>query len=225
VRDENGKKVKSLGRNGKLKNAQKVPEDQLPTSIAESKGLSNYTWGRAEVDGRQVLFPWELTMSAFAKEIVEKLGAKTAGSVSKKVTDVVAGADAGSKLEKAQSLGLRILDEQRSLAFYRALGFEETSRKRVGGDTATVIFLALPGDGERLELTLNDGRTEPYELGEAYGHIALSVDDMDAELADLATRGITPEKPPYASRPGGSTICFIRDPDGYRIELVESSAG
>jgi lactoylglutathione lyase len=120
---------------------------------------------------------------------------------------------------------LRILDEERSLAFYRALGFEETSRKRVGGDTATVIFLALPGDGDRLELTLNDGRTEPYELGEAYGHIALSVDDMDAELAALAAKGITPEKPPYQSRPGGSTICFIRDPDGYRIELVEVGRG
>ncbi len=117
---------------------------------------------------------------------------------------------------------LRILDEDRSLAFYRALGFRETARKRVGGDTATVIFLALPGDGERLELTLNDGRTEPYALGEGYGHIALGVDDVDAALADLARAGITPEKPPYASRPGGSRICFIQDPDGYRIELVES---
>lgn len=116
---------------------------------------------------------------------------------------------------------LRVLDEERSLDFYGRLGFEETDRKRVGGDTATVIFLALPGDGERLELTLNDGRTEPYDLGEAYGHIALSVDDMHAELADLASKGIEPEKPPYASRPGGSTICFIRDPDGYRVELVE----
>ena len=54
-----------------------------------------------------------------------------------------------------------------------------------------------------------------------YGHIALSVDDMQGELDDLAAKGIEPEKPPYASRPGGSTICFIRDPDGYRIELVE----
>ena len=116
---------------------------------------------------------------------------------------------------------LRILDEERSLAFYGALGFAETSRKRVGGDTATVIFLALPGDGERLELTLNDGRTEPYEMGEAYGHIALSVDDMDRELEQLADQGIAPEKPPYQSRPGGSKICFLRDPDGYQIELVE----
>jgi len=116
---------------------------------------------------------------------------------------------------------LRILDEERSIDFYARLGFMETSRKRVGGDTATVIFLALPGDGERLELTLNDGRTEPYDLGDAYGHIALAVDDMDDELARLARTGIEPEKPPYQSRPGGSTICFLRDPDGYRIELVE----
>ena len=117
---------------------------------------------------------------------------------------------------------LRILDEQRSLAFYEALGFSETGRSRVGGDTATIIFMALPGDGDRLELTLNDGRTEPYELGEAYGHIALSVDDIDAELAQLAAKGISPERPPYASRPGGSVICFIADPDGYRIELVQT---
>jgi lactoylglutathione lyase len=116
---------------------------------------------------------------------------------------------------------LRILDEERSLRFYTALGFEERGRKRVGGDTATIIFMGLPGDGDRLELTLNDGRTEPYELGEAYGHVALTVEDMDAELARLSERGIEPEKPPYEAYPGGSRICFVRDPDGYRIELIE----
>jgi lactoylglutathione lyase len=115
---------------------------------------------------------------------------------------------------------VRILDEERSLAFYRALGFEERGRQRVGGDTATVIFLALPGDGARLELTLNDGRTEPYELGEAYGHIALTVADMDVELARLAAAGIQPERDPYEAYPGGPRICFVRDPDGYRIELL-----
>jgi lactoylglutathione lyase len=116
---------------------------------------------------------------------------------------------------------LRILDEERSLAFYRALGFEERGRKRVGGDTATIIFMGLPGDGDRLELTLNDGRSEPYELGTAYGHIALTVADMDEELARLAEHGVTPEKEPYAAYPGGSRICFVRDPDDYRIELIE----
>jgi lactoylglutathione lyase len=117
---------------------------------------------------------------------------------------------------------LRVLDPERSLAFYGALGFEERRRARVGGDTATVIFLGLPGDGDRLELTVNDGRNEPYELGEGYGHVALTMADMDGELAQLAEQGITPEKPPYSSRPGGSRICFVRDPDGYRIELIES---
>jgi lactoylglutathione lyase len=121
---------------------------------------------------------------------------------------------------------IRILDEERSLAFYRALGFEERGRARVGGDTATVIFLGLPGDGDRLELTLNDGRTEPYAPGEGYGHIALSCNGtMDEELGRLAERGVRPEKPPYASRPGGSRICFLRDPDGYRIELIERRGG
>jgi lactoylglutathione lyase len=117
---------------------------------------------------------------------------------------------------------IRVLDEERSLAFYGALGFEERGRARVGGDTATVIFLALPGDGARLELTLNDGRTEPYELGEGYGHIALTASGgMDAELARFAEHGIAPERPPYAAYPGGPRICFLRDPDGYRIELLE----
>jgi lactoylglutathione lyase len=116
---------------------------------------------------------------------------------------------------------VRILDEERSLAFYRALGFEERGRKRVGGDTATIIFLGLPGDGDRLELTLNDGRTEPYELGEAYGHVALTTTDLDAELAALAELGIQPDKPPYEAYPGGSRITFVTDPDGYRVELIE----
>lgn len=117
---------------------------------------------------------------------------------------------------------IRVLDETRSLEFYRAIGFEERGRNRVGGDTATVIFLALPGDGARLELTVNDGRTEPYEIGEGYGHIALTVsDDMDAELARLAAAGISPEREPYEAYPGGPRICFLRDPDGYRVEILE----
>ena len=116
---------------------------------------------------------------------------------------------------------IRVLDEERSLEFYRALGFEERDRKRVGGDTATIIFMGLPGDGNRLELTLNDGRTEPYDVGTGYGHIALAIPDLDEELTRLARFGIQPERAPYQSGPGGSLICFVRDPDGYRIELIQ----
>ncbi len=117
---------------------------------------------------------------------------------------------------------IRVLDEERSLAFYSAMGFAERGRKRVGGDTATVIFLALPGDGARLELTVNDGRTEPYQVGEGYGHIAIVADgSVDAEIARLARLGVAPERPPYAPYPGGPQICFFRDPDGYRIEMLD----
>ncbi|MBI2684002.1 MAG: VOC family protein [Actinobacteria bacterium] len=117
---------------------------------------------------------------------------------------------------------IRVVDEARSLAFYSAFGFEERRRARVGGDTATIIMLGLPGDDEpRLELTLNDGRTEPYAQGDAYGHIALAIDDMDEALATLAEHGIAPEREPYAAYPGGSRICFVRDPDDYRVELIE----
>lgn len=115
----------------------------------------------------------------------------------------------------------RIGDIDRSVAFYAALGFEEVRRMPIGSD-ATNVFLGLPGDGARLELTYNHGVSE-YEIGSGYGHIAVSAGDLDATLAALAEQGITPEKPPYSVREGGSRICFVRDPDDYRIELIETS--
>ena len=114
----------------------------------------------------------------------------------------------------------RVLDLERSADFYEKLGFERRRHMPIGDD-ATNLFMGLPGDGDRLELTLNHGRTEPYEIGTGYGHIALTVEDLDATLAGLAEQGIEPEKPPYAVREGGSRICFVRDPDQYRIELIE----
>jgi len=117
----------------------------------------------------------------------------------------------------------RITDPERSRAFYEALGFEfrrDMDIVRGGEREATNYFFGMPGQEEELELTQNhDGRT--YELGTGYGHIALTVADLDATLAALAKKGIEPERPPYTVRAGGSRICFVRDPDGYRIELLE----
>ncbi len=115
----------------------------------------------------------------------------------------------------------RIGDIDRSVAFYAALGFEELRRMDLK-DGATNVFVGLPGDGPRLELTKNPG-VESYELGDGYGHVAITSDDLDATLASLAAQGIEPEKPPYTVREGGSRLCFVRDPDGYRIELIERS--
>ena len=115
----------------------------------------------------------------------------------------------------------RITDPDRSVAFYEALGFEGRRRLPIR-DEAMNVFMGLPGDGDRLELTYNFEVPEGgYELGTGYGHIAITVDDLDATLARLAEQGIQPERPPYRVREGGSRITFVRDPDGYRVELIE----
>lgn len=113
----------------------------------------------------------------------------------------------------------RITDIDRSVAFYRALGFEQR-RQMTLKDGAINTFMGLPGDADRLELTWNPG-VDAYELGSGYGHIAISTPDIHATLAALAEHGIDPEKPPYSVREGGSLLTFVRDPDGYRIELIE----
>ena len=113
----------------------------------------------------------------------------------------------------------RITDIDRSTEFYKALGFEEMGRIPIR-DEAINVFMGLPDDGARLELTYNFG-VEHYELGTGYNHIAITADDLDATLARLKAQGIEPEKPPYTVRDGGSRLCFVRDPDGYRVELIE----
>jgi lactoylglutathione lyase len=117
---------------------------------------------------------------------------------------------------------VRVRDIDASLRFYEALGFER--RGRLQFDGAYNVYLGLPGDGDTLELTVNEGRDEPYDLGSGYGHVALEVEDLDGLLARLAAAGIEPEKPPYA--PGGRDefrICFVPDPDGYRTELIDGA--
>src|SRR5438270_12618793 len=115
----------------------------------------------------------------------------------------------------------RITDIDRSVAFYEALGFQEVGRIPIR-DEAINVFMNQPGDGDmpRLELTYNFG-VDGYELGTGYGHIAITVDGLYATLEQLAGQGIEPERPPYRVREGGSRLCFVRDLDGYRIELIE----
>ena len=114
----------------------------------------------------------------------------------------------------------RITDPERSIAFYEALGLEKRRELPIR-EEAVNYFLGVPGhELPELELTHNFG-VDSYELGTAYGHVALTVEDLDGTLERLAAQGIEPERPPYSVREGGSRLCFVRDPDGYRIELIE----
>lgn len=116
----------------------------------------------------------------------------------------------------------RVFDLDKAVDFYcGGLGFHELRRMQIREEAINVYVSPEGSEHAPLELTYNFDRTEPYEIGSGYGHIAYNVDDLDGTLAKLAERGITPEKSPYSLRAGGSRICFVRDPDGYRIELIE----
>ena len=119
----------------------------------------------------------------------------------------------------------RITDPEKSRSFYEALGFafsRDMDIVRDGEVEATNYFFSMGDNESVLELTFNhDGRT--YDMGDAYGHIAIAVDDLDEKLSRLHKQGIEPEREPYRVREGGSRLCFVRDPDGYRIELIDCS--
>jgi lactoylglutathione lyase len=120
---------------------------------------------------------------------------------------------------------VRITDPEKSRAFYEALGFSfdrDMDIVRNGEVEATNYFFSLGDQESVLELTYNhDGRT--YDVGTGYGHIAVAADDLEQTLAELKGQGIEPDREPYRVREGGSLICFVQDPDGYRIELIDRS--
>ena len=122
---------------------------------------------------------------------------------------------------------VRITDPAKSREFYEALGFtfsREMDIVRNDQLEATNYFFSAENIENVLELTLNhDGRT--YEMGTGYGHIAIDVGDLDETLSRLKEQGIEPEREPYQVREGGSRICFVRDPDSYRVELIEGARG
>jgi len=117
----------------------------------------------------------------------------------------------------------RIGDPEKSIAFYQALGLEKRREQPIR-DEAVNYFFGVPGQASpELELTYNFG-VSGYEIGSGFGHIALRVNDLEAVLERLrGEHGIEPERAPYRVSEKGSLICFVRDPDGYRIELIDAS--
>ncbi len=125
-------------------------------------------------------------------------------------------------MAKAIHSMIRVLDETRSLAFYET-AFGLKVAERLDFETFTLVYLSNAESTFELELTINKGRTEPYNIGDGYGHLAVSVADVDAEHARLTAAGLAPRKL-VDFAPGGSVIArffFIADPDGYQIEVLQ----
>ena len=125
-------------------------------------------------------------------------------------------------MAKAIHSMIRVLDEARSVAFYQqAFGLGVADRLEF--DSFTLIYLSNAETGFELELTVNKGRTEPYDLGDGYGHLAVSVADVAAEHARLIEAGLAPRKL-VDFRNGDVSVArffFIADPDGYQIEVLQ----
>ncbi|MFU8823176.1 VOC family protein [Yoonia sp.] len=117
---------------------------------------------------------------------------------------------------------IRVLDEARSVRFYeQAFGLKIADR--LDFDSFTLVYMSNADSSFELELTVNKDRTDPYDLGDGYGHLAFSVDDLDAEHARLTEAGLAPRKL-VDFAPGGEVIArffFIADPDGYQIEVLQ----
>ena len=117
---------------------------------------------------------------------------------------------------------LRVLDLDRSIAFYRnAFGLDVADRYEMEG--FTLAYLRNAGNGFELELTTNRGREDPYPHGEGYGHLAFSTDDLEGEHEPLTMAGVAPrdiKSLAYGGRPL-ARFFFVSDPDGYQIEVLE----
>lgn len=125
-------------------------------------------------------------------------------------------------MAKAIHSMIRVLDEARSVAFYKA-AFGLTVADRLEFDSFTLIYLSNPDSGFELELTVNKGRVEPYDLGDGYGHFAVSVADVEAEHARFTAEGLAPRKL-VDFRNGEVSVAkffFVADPDGYQIEVLQ----
>jgi lactoylglutathione lyase len=125
-------------------------------------------------------------------------------------------------MAKAIHMMIRVLDEARSVDFYRrAFGLETADR--FDFDDFTLVYLRNGAADFEVELTVNKGRTEPYALGDGYGHVAFAVDDLDAEHARLGSLGVKPNPIKEFHRDGSlmARFFFVQDPDGYKIEVLQ----
>ena len=125
-------------------------------------------------------------------------------------------------MAKAIHSMIRVLDEARSVSFYRtAFGLEVADRFPFDG--FTLVYLRSPEADFELELTINHDRKEPYALGDGYGHIAFAVDDLDAEHARFTREGLSPNPVKEFFRDDAllARFFFVQDPDGYKIEVLQ----
>ncbi len=117
---------------------------------------------------------------------------------------------------------VRVLEEARSVAFYQqAFGLSVDDRFEF--DSFTLVYLKNPENDFEVELTINHDRSEPYSHGSGYGHLAVSVDDVDAEHDRYASLGFEPTPVQEFHRNGAlmAKFCFVQDPDGYKIEVLQ----
>jgi lactoylglutathione lyase len=126
-------------------------------------------------------------------------------------------------MAKAIHMMIRVLDEKRSVDFYqRAFALDIADRYEFDG--FTLVYLRNPEADFEVELTVNSGRTEPYSHGDGYGHVAVAVDDLDAEHARFGKAGLQPNPIKEFHRDGKlmARFFFVQDPDGYKIEVLQS---
>ncbi len=133
------------------------------------------------------------------------------------------GDTAGRKYRLLHTM-IRVLDLDKSIDFYtRLLGMTLLRKKDFPSGEFTLAFVGYGDESTDavIELTHNWGRTEAYELGTGFGHLAIAVDDIYDACERLKSEGVSIPRPPGPMKHGGSVIAFVEDPDGYKIELVE----
>ena len=125
-------------------------------------------------------------------------------------------------MAKAIHAMIRVMNEDRSVAFYKT-AFDLDVAERLDFDSFTLLYLSNSESGFELELTVNKGQKEPYDLGDGYGHMAFSVDDITAEHARFKAEGLKPRKIVEFERDGAllAKFFFVEDPDGYQIEILQ----